>query len=65
MLYYVIRNRNGQFYNSEFHLFFGWLGDATLWSREEHAIARAARLREERPDWKVKVSAFSVEFSDV
>ena len=65
MLHYVIRNAYGNFYSHDNNHFFAGLNNATIFLHEATAIDWAQLARASYPDAGVKVSAFSVEFSDV
>lgn len=65
MLHYVVRNSQGHFYSWNHNYFFEGLDNATITTREGHATTLAQLARSSYPEAGVKVSAFSVEFSDV
>lgn len=64
-LHYVIRNAQGHFYSHDNNYFLGGLNNATIFLHEETAIGWAQLARASYPEAGVKVSAFSVEFSDI
>ena len=65
MLHYVVRDALGRFYSWNHNYFFYGLNNATITNKESHAVTLAQLARSSYPEAGVKVSAFSVEFSDV